>query len=63
MYDHRRADNYTLYLAAKNYANRLENLELAALSNLGRDVVNNSKGKKEIEQILLGSVSNDRNNG
>lgn len=23
MYDHRRADNYTLYLAVKNYADRL----------------------------------------
>lgn len=61
MYDRHRVDNYTLYLAVKNYASRLENLELDALSKLGKQAIDSS-GKTNIEQVLLGSANNMKKN-
>ena len=63
MYDQNRFDNYTLYLAVKNYAQRLQNLELTAINKLGRGVLGSLKGDKQIERVYLGSVNKAKNNG
>lgn len=60
LYSRRKSDNYTLFLAVKNYATRLYNLELNTLNRMGNRL-QSTIGNSFIGKILLGSSHNKQN--
>ena len=57
LYSKRKSDYYTLFLAVKNYADRLYDLEVSTFNRMSSQI-QNTIGNSYIGKILLGSSSN-----